>query len=107
MLAACATHVWGNQQGHTRTILASIHNPNMTCHSHYACSPPPHTHTHNPNCNPRVFNTHLPTCVWWSTQCALVRMRRPVIMKPLLLLLYCRLRCQGRLKLGSVWMQNT
>jgi hypothetical protein len=34
-------------------------------------------------------------------------MRRPEIMKPLLLLLYCRLRCQGRLKLGSVWMQNT
>lgn len=46
-------------------------------------------------------------CVWWSTQCALVRMRRPSIMKPLLLLLYCRLRCHGRLKLGSVWMQNT
>jgi hypothetical protein len=34
-------------------------------------------------------------------------MRRPLIMKPLLLLLYCRLRCQGREKLGSVWMQNT
>ena len=37
------------------------------------------------------------TCEWWSTQCALVRMRRPRMMKPLPVLLNCRLRCHGRL----------
>ena len=37
----------------------------------------------------------LRACVWWSTQCALVRMRLPEMMKPLPVLLICRLRCQG------------
>ena len=37
------------------------------------------------------------TCEWWSTQCALVRMRRSGSRKPLPVLLNCRLRCHGRL----------
>jgi len=45
--------------------------------------------------------------VWWSTECALVRMRRPEMMKPLLVDEYCRFRCQGREKLGSECTQKT
>mmetsp|Transcript_2010 Transcript_2010/g.4937 ORF Transcript_2010/g.4937 Transcript_2010/m.4937 type:complete len:214 (+) Transcript_2010:316-957(+) len=49
------------------------------------------------------------TWVWCSTECALVRMRRRSVQmtKPLLLELYCRLRCHGREKLGSQCTQKT
>lgn len=49
-----------------------------------------------------------PTCVKWSTEWALVRMRRcPGMANPLLVDEYCRLRCQGSEKLGSLCTQNT
>ncbi len=46
-------------------------------------------------------------CVWWSTECALVRMRLPEMRKPELVLLNWRLRCQGSEKFGSLCMQKT
>lgn len=46
------------------------------------------------------------TCVWWSTQCAFVRILLPAAMKPLEVLLYCRLRCHGNEKLGSECTQK-
>ena len=46
-------------------------------------------------------------CVWWSMQCALVSRRRPAMANPDPLLLYCRLRCHGSEKLGSLCTVNT